>query len=167
VPAVLAMAAGSPLAGRTLDKSGSKVVVLGGNLAIGLGALLVSLISTNLVAFYVAAVLVGLGLSSLLGATLRYIMLNEAPATDRAAAQGALTIFTSMGQMMGGALVGGVVASRGGGVPGYAAAYLILGVVAFLLAVVALGLKGHREEQETVQRHEAVRSAQSTRPAHS
>ena len=33
--------------------------------------------------------IVGLGLSALLGAPVRYIMLNEAPAADRAAAQGA------------------------------------------------------------------------------
>ncbi len=159
VPAVLAMAAGSPLAGRTLDRSGSKVVVFGGNFAIAVGALLVGSFATNLIAFYVAAVLVGLGLSSLLGATLRYIMLNEAPVSDRAAAQGILTIFTSMGQLMGGALVGAIVASRGGGVPGYAAAYLFLGVVALLLAVAALGLKGRAEELETVRHQKAMEGA--------
>jgi MFS family permease len=167
VPAVLSMAAGSPLAGRTLDRSGSKIVVLGGNLAIAVGALLVGSFATNLIAFYIAAVLVGLGLSSLLGATLRYIMLNEAPVSDRAAAQGVLTIFTSMGQLMGGALVGAIVASRGGGVPGYAAAYLVLGMVALLLAVAALGLKGRAEELETVRRQEAADGAQSAQAARS
>lgn len=111
--------------------------------------------------------LVGLGLSSLLGATLRYIMLNEAPVSDRAAAQGILTIFTSMGQLMGGALVGAIVASRGGGVPGYAAAYLVLGAVALLLAVAALGLKGRAEELETVRRQEAASGAQSAQAARS
>ena len=43
-----------------------------------------------------AAVLIGL--AALLGAPIRYIMLNETSAADRAAAQSVATVFTSVGQ---------------------------------------------------------------------
>lgn len=156
LPAVLAMGVGAPLSGRMLDRFGSRQVVLAGTALLAVGMLLVSLLAINLVLFYLAAVLVGLGLSSLLGASLRYIMLNEAPAPDRAAAQGALTLFTSSGQLLGGALVGAVAASRGGGVPGYQAAYLLVGAVALLLTLLSLSLKRRAEELATLRRNQAT-----------
>lgn len=159
VPVVLAMAAGSPVAGRMLDKMGSRVVVLAGNGLLAAGMLLVSVFATQLALFYVAAVLVGLGLSTLLGAPLRYIMLGEAAASERASTQGALTLFTSVGQLMGGALVGAVAASKGGGVGGYTEAYLVVGVVALVLTLLATGLKSRAEEVATMRRNE-------TAPAH-
>jgi MFS family permease len=87
----------------------------------------------------------------------RYIMLNEAPASERAAAQGAIALFTGVGQLMSGALVGAVAASQGGGVAGYETAYLVIGGVALLLAVLALGLKGRAEELATLKRNEQHR----------
>jgi EmrB/QacA subfamily drug resistance transporter len=161
LPAVLAMAVGSPLSGRILDRAGSKVVVLGGATLIGAGMILVSVLPTNLVAFYAGAVLVGLGLSSLLGATLRYIMLNEAPVTERAAAQGVISLSTSLGQLIGAALVGALAASMGGGVVGFAAAFLVVGLVFLLLLLLGLGLKGRAAELETVRRNETERAGTS------
>jgi EmrB/QacA subfamily drug resistance transporter len=157
LPAVLAMAVGAPLSGRILDRMGSKIVVQVGTALIALGMVLVSFSAINLIAFYSAAVLVGLGLSSLLGATLRYIMLNEAPVTERAAAQGIISLETSLGQLIGGALVGAIAASRGGGVAGFSAAFLVVGVVYLLLLAVSFRLKGRGAELETVRRNEAAR----------
>jgi MFS family permease len=88
-------------------------------------------------------------------------MLNEAPASDRAAAQGALSLFTSIGQLLGGAVVGAVAASRGGGVGGYQAAYLLVGIVAVLLTLLSSGLKVRAEEMATAQRHESGARAES------
>jgi MFS family permease len=65
--------------------------------------------------FILSGTLIGLGLSVLLGAPMRYIVLNEAPAEDRGAAQGVLTVFTGVGQLISGALVGAAAASAGGG----------------------------------------------------
>ncbi len=163
VPAVLAMGIGAPLFGRMLDRVGARMVVMVGTALVTAGMLLVSLLSINLVLFYLAAILVGLGLSSLLGAALRYIMLNEAPTSDRAAAQGALTIFISVGQLLSGALVGAVAASRGGGVTGYQAAYLLVGIVALLLTLLSSGLKGHAEELAAAKHGETSASAEPDR----
>jgi len=146
VPVVLAMGIGSPLFGRALDRFGGRIAVMVGIGLVAAGMLAVSLFSITLVLFYLAAVLVGLGLAGLLGASLRYIMLNEAPVSDRAAAQGALTLFISLGQLLSGVLVGAVAASRGGGVTGYQAAYLLVGIVALALTALSSGLKGHAEE---------------------
>ncbi|MCB0054977.1 MAG: hypothetical protein KDE01_35410, partial [Caldilineaceae bacterium] len=90
------------------------------------------------------------GLSALLGAPIRYIMLNEVGADDRASAQAVATIFTSVGQLVGAALVGAVAASAGGGVDGYGMAYLVIGVVALMLTVLAFGLKSQSAEVATV-----------------
>jgi MFS family permease len=153
LPVVLAMAVGSPLAGRMLDKVGSKIVVITGTAIATVGMALLGLWANNLIIYYVAAILMGLGLSALLGAPLRYIFLTEARETERAAAQGVVTLFTSVGQVTSAALVGAVAASLGGGVAGYQAAFLTIAVVSLGLSIISLGLKSHSEELETAQRH--------------
>jgi EmrB/QacA subfamily drug resistance transporter len=154
LPVVLVMAVGSPLAGRTLDRTGSRTVVLIGTSVLAVGLLLVGLLPISIVLFYVAGTLVGLGLSWLLGAPLRYIMLNEAPRSQRAASQAALALSTRVGQLTGGALVGAVAASLGGGVAGYQQAFVIIGLVSAAFIVLALALKNRAEEMATVQRNE-------------
>ncbi len=146
LPAVLAMAVGSPTFGRMLDRFGSRVVVLVATLLATVGLLVVGQLPLTLVTFYTAAVLVGLGLSGLLGATLRYIMLNEAPPEDRAAAQGVLTLFTSTGQLLGGAAVGALAASRGGGMAGYRFAFFVVGLVMLALWLSGFALKSRQAE---------------------
>jgi MFS family permease len=163
LPIVLAMAVGAPLSGRIMDRVGSRVVIVAGAALASAGMLLVRAFAVNLALFYIAAALVGLGLSVLLGTAPRYIMLNEAPPSERASAQGILTLSSSIGQMIGGALVGAVAASYGAGVPGYAAAFMVVGVVLLLLALASLGLKGRAEELATVRRDEMAPGAQPVR----
>ena len=99
--------------------------------------------------------------SVLLGASLRYIVLNEASPADRASAQAALTIFTSIGQLVGGALIGAVAASRGGGTAGYSTAFLVIGAIMAALTLASLRLKGLDAELATVQRNEAPSTIQA------
>lgn len=150
MPVVLAMAVGSPLVGRLLDKFGSKAVVSVGTVLMALGALMLSIWNAALWSFILAGVVIGLGLSALLGAPVRYIMLNEAPESERAAAQGAIAIFTSIGQLISSALVGAIAASAGGGVGGYGAAYLAIGILAAVLAMLTLGLKSRWQEMQPI-----------------
>ncbi len=155
LPIVFAMAVGAPVSGRVLDRRGSRVVVVVGTALIGGGMLLVSFFPATLGLFYAAGLLIGIGLAALLGSSLRYVMLNEAPASERASAQGILTVFTSIGQLVGAALVGALVASHGGGSAGFSLAFLVVGAVMFALALLSLGLKGRQEELATVRGHEA------------
>lgn len=148
MPVVLAMAVGSPLVGRLLDKFGSKAVVLAGTVLLSIGMLMLSNSNWTSVLwlFITAATVIGFGLSSLLGAPVRYIMLNEASAADRTSAQGLIALFTSVGQLTSSALVGAVAASMGGGVTGYGTAYLAIGVIAAVMVVLSLGLKSREQE---------------------
>lgn len=148
MPVVLAMAFGSPTAGRLLDKFGSKVVILSGSIILAVGMLLLALFPASMVMFILAGVFIGLGLSALLGAPVRYITLNEVDPSQRSVAQGVVAVFGSVGQLLGSALVGAVAASLGGGVKGYSAAFLMIAVLGVALVLVASGLKSRAVELE-------------------
>ena len=105
--------------------------------------------------FISAGVIIGFGLAALLGAPIRYIMLNEARMQERAVAQALITIFTSVGQLVGGATVGAIIASAGGGLAGYTSAYSLIGVAAIALVLVSLGLKNRSTELATVAERES------------
>lgn len=156
MPVVLAMAVGSPLVGRLMDILGSKVMVFAGTLLLAVGMMMLSSawISATLVGFILSAVVIGLGLASLLGAPMRYIMLNEASAENRTSAQGLISLSTSIGQLTSSALIGAVAASVGGGVAGYGAAYRVVGIVAVVMVVLTLGLKNRQQEIATVQNNQ-------------
>ncbi len=154
LPAVLAMAIGSPVAGQMLDKRGSRQVIILGSGLLALGMMIIGLIPLTTTTFYLAAILIGFGLSSLLGSPLRYIMLNEAPHHYRTAAQALIRLFTGTGQLLGSAFVGAIAASLGGSVKGFTSAYLAVGGIALLVTLLSLGLKSQRAEQATVQAHE-------------
>lgn len=151
LPSVLATTVGSPLMGRLLNQLGSRLVVQLGLVAICVGALVYALTDLTVTLFVVGGIIGGFGFASLLGAPLRYIVLNEAAPRDRGAAQGLLTVFLAVGQLSGAAIIGGVAASQGGGTEGYQRAFLILGVLTGALALAATGLKSRsRETAETV-----------------
>jgi EmrB/QacA subfamily drug resistance transporter len=156
MPVVLAMAVGSPLVGRLMDKLGSKVMVFAGTLLLAVGMMMLSSswISATLLGFILSAVVIGFGLSSLLGAPMRYIMLNEASAENRTSAQGLISLFTSIGQLASSALIGAVAASVGGGAAGYSAAYRVVGIVAVVMVIITFWLKNRQQEILTVQNNQ-------------
>jgi MFS family permease len=69
-------------------------------------------------------------------------MLEEAGAGERGAAQGVLKVFSGSGQLLGGALVGAVAASQGGGAAGYRTALLVIGLLTGVLALLSFGMRG-------------------------
>ena len=159
MPVVLAMVVGSPTSGRMLDRFGSRAVILAGTSLLTVGMVLVGLFSSSLAMFIFSGVLIGLGLSALLGAPLRYIMLNESRLEERSVAQGVVAIFSSAGQLLGGALTGAIASSRtgfGGAGAGYSLAFLVIGGISLLLAVMALQLKSRQAEQAAVQASQTV-----------
>jgi MFS family permease len=68
--------------------------------------------------------------------------LEEAGAGERGAAQGVLKVFSGSGQLLGGALVGAVAASQGGGAAGYRSALLVIGLLTAVLALLSLAMRG-------------------------
>lgn len=149
MPLVLALAVGAPTVGRLLDRLGSRVVITSGTVILATGLFTLSVYPGQWPLFITASVFIGLGLSALLGAPIRYIMLNEARQEDRAAAQAVITVFTSTGQLLSGALVGAIAASTGGGVTGYSLAFKVIGVVILSLILLTLGLKNRARELAT------------------
>jgi MFS family permease len=113
-PFVLATAIGSPVFGRLIDKYGAKKIVITGLLLLSAGFFMLSRTGSQKIIYYISGVLVGLGLSVLAGSSLRYIILNNTSAEDRATSQGMLTIFISIGQITGTAVIGLLLASMTG-----------------------------------------------------
>jgi MFS family permease len=144
IPIVLLSALGSPISGRLTDSFGSKYVILWGLLAASAGMFMVAMISADKTLFYLAGSLIGLGFS--MRTALNYIMLNEVGATDRATSQGLLTIFISLGQLTGSALIGAMIATDPNGISGFRQAFFILGGISALLAILSLWLKNRSNE---------------------
>ncbi len=141
LPLVTAVAIGSPIGGRILDRLGTRVVILASTAILTTGTAIMGFVPLTVTVFYSASVLIGLGLSGLLGSSLSYILLEEAQEAERTVAQGVVTLSISVGQLTGGALIGAVVASAAAALRGYHLAFACIAGAAFLLTVLSLGLK--------------------------
>jgi MFS family permease len=148
MPLVAAVAVGSPLAGRLLDRVGSRAVIVGGTALQAAGLAVIVAAPASRPAFYGGSVALGGGLAVLLGSALSYILLTEAREEERTVVQGLNTLSLGVGQLLGGALIGAVAASAAGPAAGYADAFGVVLVVAVLGMVLALGLKGRTAERK-------------------
>jgi MFS family permease len=151
LPIVVAMGIGAPIFGRVLDRLGSRTVVAASTALMAAGMAVVAAFPASLPVFYGGGIVIGLGMAGLLGSSLRYIMLAEAPPSDRGAAQGILTVFISVGQLAGSAIIGAVIASAGTGVGSYSTAFFMVAAGLAVLAVAALGLRSRAEERRRMQ----------------
>lgn len=147
VPLVLATALGSPVFGRLIDIYGSRLIIILGLILAGAGFFLLHSVEESRLLFYASGVLIGLGLSVLSGSSLRYIMLNEATAVDRAVTQGMLTIFISLGQLTGASLIG-VIIAQASDMSGYRNVFLYQALLLILILISAFFLKSHAEEKQ-------------------
>ena len=154
MPLVLAMSIGSPLTGRFLDQYGSKIVLTAGTMISAFGTILISFFATSMTMYIISTVLIGFGLSALLGAPLRYIMLSEASSSERSVAQGITNVFISIGQLIGSALVGALAASAATQVIGYSNGYRFIGFGAIVLILLTFFLKNRSAEQATIRKNQ-------------
>jgi EmrB/QacA subfamily drug resistance transporter len=141
IPCVLALSIGAPTFGRMLDKFGSRTVLKFGTFATALGMFWLSFFTNSISMFFITTVIIGFGLSALLGAPIRYILLEETDKANRSSAQGLMAIFTSIGQLISAAFIGAVISSAGNSIAGFSKAYLIIGVFSILLLIVSFLLK--------------------------
>jgi MFS family permease len=142
LPLVLTLAVGAPLAGWLLDVIGPRTVVQIGLALTVAGLLLFALLPLDWRNFYLSGVMVGFGMSALLGAPLRYIALQEAGESRRAAGQGLLTLCVSVGQLVGAAVVGGVVGSASDALPGYRQSLLTVALACAVALMLSVALRG-------------------------
>jgi EmrB/QacA subfamily drug resistance transporter len=111
VPIVLATAVGSPIFGKLIDKLGIKPIVITGLSLCLVGFITLYKSSASIYIFIIGGIITGLGLSVILGSSLRYIVLNNTDTADRATSQGLLTIFSSLGRLTGSSIVSALMAS--------------------------------------------------------
>jgi MFS family permease len=152
LPVVIAAAIGSPIGGRLVDKIGSRFIISTGMLIATAALFLLSMIRKDMVYFYSAEGLLGLGLA--IRASLSYIMLNEVPAKERASTQAILLIFISIGQLTGSALVGALISTPEQGVAGFGYAFMVMGGISALLLILSFFLKGKKKERASYSKEE-------------
>ena len=133
LPLVGAMTVGSPLSGRLLDKAGPRSVIAAGAVIMAAGMAALGLSGGSMFLFIGGQILVGLGLSAMLGAPIRYIFLEESRPEDRSAAQSLVNLESSAGMLLGGASIGALTFSAGGGAAGFHSAYLALAGISVIL----------------------------------
>jgi MFS family permease len=146
LPVVIAAAIGSPVGGRIVDKVGSRIIIFMGLLIATLALFLLSFLFKNVVYFYCAEGLLGLGLA--IRASLSYIMLNEVTVKERASTQAVLIIFISIGQLTGSALIGAMTFAGDKKVSGFGYSFLVMGILSLVLVIASFFLKSRKKELE-------------------
>lgn len=141
VPTVIATAIGAPIFGRMLDKYGPRKIVALAMSLMTIGVFSAFFLVGLSVMFYLSGVFIGLSLSILSGSALRYILLNEVSAEDRASTQGFVSIFISVGQMVNAIILGGILANAENPIKGFATGFLMMTVVSALLFFTSLILR--------------------------
>jgi MFS family permease len=141
IPAVVAMSIGSPLLGRMIDKFGAKPVIIAGTAIMAVGMFFLGIFTANIAVFYAGTFLVGAGLSGLLGAPIRYILIGEVDLAHRSSAQGVMTVFASAGQMICAAIIGSIISSIGSSTAAFGKAYFIIGIFSAALFLASFLIK--------------------------
>lgn len=124
-----------------------------GTLILTIGLIAISAYPNNLMLFIIAGCLVGVGMVTIIGAPLRYIVLCEAKPTERGAGQAIVNMLSSAGQLIGGALIGGIIASFAG-ILGYKISLILAAIVAFIAFLFTLKLKSRDEQIETMKKNQ-------------
>lgn len=149
IPILGANAVAAPILGRILDITGSRTIMAIGTLILAVGLIAIAIYPHNFILFLIAGCLVGVGLVTIIGAPLRYIVLSEAKPTERGAGQAIVNMLSSAGQLIGGALIGGVIASFSG-ILGYKISLILAAMVAFVAFLFTLKLKSRDEQMATM-----------------
>lgn len=136
LPLVLGITVGAPVAGRLLDRVGARPVVTAAAALVAGGLAAVSL-APSLALHIVGTVVLGVGLSGILGSSLSYLLLSEAQPHERTVAQGLSTIFLGVGQLLGAVLLGSLAASAASAEAGFRAGFGVFAIGALLLVIVA------------------------------
>ena len=157
LPGVVAATIAAPIAGKLINTLGTRLIIVVSQVLVGISLCIYAFVDMNIFIFLCASIIGGIGSAGLVGAPLRYIVLAETDNQNRAAAQGLLSVVSSVGRLLGAAMVGAVAASYGGGVAGYQAAFVGMIGLAVLTLLTAVTLKSKTDEQtDTAQPQKAA-----------
>ena len=149
IPILGANAVAAPILGRFLDSTGSRKLMMIGTLMMTAGLIAIAIYPNNMIFFIIAGCLIGVGMVTIIGAPLRYIVLSEAKPQERGAGQAIVNMLSSAGQLIGGALIGGVIGSFSG-ILGYEVSLILAAIVGFIAFLFTFKLKGRDEQFETM-----------------
>jgi MFS family permease len=149
IPILGANAVAAPVIGKFLDSVGSRKLMMIGTLILAIGLIGIVIYPDNLITFIIAGCLIGVGMVTIIGAPLRYIVLTEAKPYERGAGQAIVNMLSSVGQLIGGALIGGIIASFSG-IMGYKISLILAAIVAFIAFLFTLKLKNRDEQIATM-----------------
>lgn len=147
LPGVLGAIIASAVAGRLINRISTRTIVTVSVLMVVCSLLIFGLAHISVASFILASVLGSTGLGGVQGAPLRMVIIDNSLPNERGTAQGLLSNFTSMGRLVGAALVGSIAASAGSGVVGYQAAFLGMTVVAGIMLALGLTLSARAAGQ--------------------
>lgn len=151
IPLVGANAIAAPVMGKYLYKYGYKVMMVIGTLMISIGLIILAFCSNNFYMFLAADIIIGIGLVTLIGAPMRFLVICETSHGERAAGQGIVNMMCSIGQLIGGAFIGGLVASYHNSLTGYTITLFIVAMVGIVSFILTRNLKSRDEEIRTME----------------
>ncbi|MDR3291522.1 MAG: MFS transporter [Methanobrevibacter sp.] len=146
IPFAIITAISAPIIGKLLDKAGSKIIMNVGSLSLAIALFSMIFFSSNLYLFILSEIVMSFGLLTIVGSPLRYIILSETPPGTRGAGQAIVNILSTTGQLVGGALIGALIASFGGRIIGYHISFLIVGIIALFTFYFTSKLKNRSEQ---------------------
>lgn len=149
IPILGANAVAAPILGKILDSIGSRTIMSAGTIMLAIGLIAIAIYPHDLILFIIAGCLIGVGLVTIIGAPLRYIVLTEAKPYERGAGQAIVNMLSSAGQLIGGALIGGIIASFTG-ILGYKLSLILAAAVAIIAFLFTLRLKSRDEQIATM-----------------
>jgi MFS family permease len=117
------------------------------------GMLFFRLFSGSLPLFILAGACVGLGLSGLLGAPIRYLTLRESTDIERSSGQAMVSLSGSLGQLVAAALTGAIVESTlaadalasSARATAYGNAFLLVALLGIPLFLASLGVRNSKK----------------------
>jgi EmrB/QacA subfamily drug resistance transporter len=138
--------------GILVDRAGARFVLLIGTFFTALGAFLFTT-AHNLLGFIGFQIIIGVGLSALLGAPVRYVALAETNDMERASAQSLVSLVSSFGIMIGTTLAGAFMASNTGTLEGFHEIYLTVAIAAAIGFILSFWLKSPKQTKQTSHKH--------------
>lgn len=141
VPAVITASISSLIIGRLVDSLGPRKILITGIILVIISCIVLGFTAATWAGFFICTIVFGIGFPALVGAPLRYIMLDAAPVEQRSSAQGMTSTVVSVGQLLGSAFLGALISSQGGGIHGYSTVFINLGIGSVVLIICAFLLK--------------------------
>jgi MFS family permease len=129
--------------GRLVDRIGAKPALVAGTALTAVGTFLLTT-TQDLIGFVGYQIVLGMGLSSLLGTPARYVVLAETNDAERSSAQSLMGLETSFGTMFGSPLAGAFLASHPGSLRGFHEIYLMVAAVSLIGMGLSLALRWRR-----------------------